>query len=164
MRKLRKLPFHAGDAMRRVKGISAPISEERGFIYFNALLDLVLVAAIMPLIILFYLYTANYMEDLEAGKIEWRLFTADLQNYLTAVDSIQTIKEGTGFRVVQNGVEYDVEVYGSVIRKQKFDQGHEIMMTGIKNCRFVVEGDVLTITALFLNGSEERSEYAITGP
>lgn len=140
------------------------IAEERGFIYFNALLDLVLVAAVMPLIILFYLFAAGYMEDLEAGRIEWRLFTADLQSYLTAVESVQAINGGTGLRVVQNAVEYDIEVYGSVIRKQKFNQGHEIMMTGVSKCSFIVEGDVLRITAQLLNGSEERSEYAITGP
>jgi len=150
--------------MRRVKGLRAAIAEERGFIYFNALLDLVLVAAVMPLIILFYLFAASYMEDLEAARIEWRLFTADLQSYLTAVDSVQPINGGTGFRVVQNGVEYDVEVYGSVIRKQKFNQGHEIMMTGVSKCNFIIDGNVLKITAVLLNGAEERSEYAITGP
>lgn len=137
---------------------------EAGVVYFNALLDLILVAAVMPLIILFYLYSVNYMEDVDPGRLEWRLFTADLQGYLSAVDSVQGINGGTGIRVMQNGVEYDIEVYGNLIRKQKFNQGHEIMMTGISGCSFIVEGDVLKITALFLNGTEERSEYAITGP
>lgn len=149
--------------MSRVKGPN-PLSAQRGFVYLNVLLDLILVAALMPLIVLFYLYTANYMEDLEAGRIEWRLFSSELQSYLSSVDSIRIINEGTGFKVVQNNEEYDIEQYGSFIRKQRFILGHEIMMTGIKNCTFSLEGNILKINVLLLNGSEERSEYAITGP
>ncbi|MFD1030711.1 competence type IV pilus minor pilin ComGF [Metaplanococcus flavidus] len=149
--------------MRRVTSRQT-LSTQQGYVYYNVLLDLLLVAALMPLIILFYMYTANYMEDLEAGKIEWRLFSTELQAYLHSVDSIQITHGNTGLRVVQAGVEYDIEVYGSFIRKQKFNQGHEIMMTGISQCSFQLEGDVLKITAVLLSGSEERYEYAITGP
>ncbi len=150
--------------MFRVKREISGGRSEGGFIYFDALIDLVLVAAILPLIILFYLYTANYMEDLDAEEMEWRLFTAEMQNYLTDIESIEIIKDGMGFRVSQAGEEYDIEVYSSVIRKQKFDQGHEIMVTGISKCHFSIEGQVLKISAIRSNGTEERSEYAITGP
>lgn len=150
--------------MRGVRQFISRTGIEKGFIYFNVLMDLVLVAAIMPLIILFYMYTAGFMEDLDAGKMEWLLFTAELQNYLTDVDSIQIINGGTGFRVVQEGIEYDVEVYSSLIRKQKFKQGHEIMATGISSCNFSIDGRMLKIVAIRSNGTEERSEYAITGP
>lgn len=150
--------------MHRVSPKAAKRGTEGGFIYFNALLDLVLVAAVMPLIIVFYMYSASYMEDLNAGEVEWRLFALELQSYLTAVDSIEIINEGTGFRVIQAGTEYDIEVYNSLIRKQKFNEGHEIMVTGIIKCNFSIEGQVLKITAIRSNGKEERSEYAITGP
>ncbi|TAA70668.1 ComGF family competence protein [Planococcus salinarum] len=150
--------------MRRVKKGTAETSKEQGFVYYNALLDLLLLATLMPLIILFYLYSAEYMKSMESGQIEWRLFTADLQSYLAATDSVRIINEGTGLRIVRNGVEYDIEVYGTYIRKQKYNQGHEIMMTGISRCSFSVEGDVLHITALLSNGLEERAEYAITSP
>lgn len=150
--------------MHRVKSVFIRPGLEAGFIYFNALLDLVLVAAVMPLIVLFYMYSTSYMEDLDAGKMEWRLFAAELQSYLTAVDSIQVINEGTGFKVIQAGIEYDIEVYNSLIRKQKFNKGHEIMVTEIISCTFSIEGQVLKINAIRSNGTEERSEYAITGP
>lgn len=143
---------------------SAAVSNDKGFMYFNALIDLILIAAIMPLIVLFYMQSANYMEDLHAGRLEWRLFSMDLQTYLTAVDSIELINEGSGFRVIQNVNEYDVEHYGTVIRKQKSNQGHEIMLTDIISCTFQIEGQVLKVTARLKNGTEERSEYAITGP
>ncbi|WP_422123165.1 competence type IV pilus minor pilin ComGF [Planococcus sp. X10-3] len=139
-------------------------ADERGVVYYNVLLDLILVATLLPLIVIFYLYTANYMEDMEAGNIEWRLFSAEVQSYLSSVDAVQIINDGTGFRVFRGVEEYDIELYGSFIRKQKFDKGHEIMMTGLSHCSFSLEGDVLKITALLLNGSEERYEYAITGP
>lgn len=139
-------------------------SRESGYIYFNALLDLVLLASLMPLIVLFYLQAANYMADLDSGNIEWRLFTADLQTYLTGVDSIQIINEGTGFRVTQQTNEYDVEVSGNVIRKQKSKEGHEIMLTGVVSCTFQIDGRILKITVLRSSGKKEKSEYAITSP
>lgn len=150
--------------MHRVKSKSEKAGSEGGFIYFNALLDLVLVAAVMPLIVVFYIYSGSYMEDLDAGEMEWRLFAAELQSYLTAVDSIEIINGGTGFRVIQAGTEYDIEIYSSLIRKQKFNEGHEIMVTDIIKCNFSIEGQVLKITAIRSNGTEERSEYAITSP
>ncbi|MCM3611251.1 ComGF family competence protein [Planococcus sp. MERTA32b] len=140
------------------------LSSETGFIYFDALIDLVLVAAIMPLIILFYLYTAEFMEDLDPGEVEWRLFTADMQSYLTDVDAIEIINDGKGFRVVQGVNEYDIEVYGTFIRKQRLGQGHEIMVTGISSCTFSIVGKTLKVSAIRSNGKEERSDYAITGP
>lgn len=150
--------------MHRVKAGSSGFRSKAGFIYFDVLIDLVLIAAIMPLIILFYLYTAVYMEDLDAGEMEWRLFTAEMQSYLTDIDTIKIINGGTGFRVIQADVEYDIEVYSSLIRKQKFNQGHEIMVTGISKCHFSIEGKILKISVIRSNGKEERSEYAITGP
>jgi competence protein ComGF len=144
--------------------VKALIFSGRGFIFFDALLDLLLIALFMPLIILFYLFTTSYMENLHAGEIEWRLFLTDMQNYLTDVESIQVINGGTGFRVRQAGTEYDVELYSNLIRKQKFNQGHEVMMTGITKCNFSIEGKILTIMATRSTGKEERSEYVITGP
>lgn len=150
--------------MRRLNKSSAALLDGKGYIYYNALIDLILVAAIMPLIVLFYLQTADYMEDLHAGRLEWRLFTADLQTYLTAVDSIELINEGSGVRVKQGISVYDIEHFGTVIRKQRFDKGHEIMLTDILICTFRIEGQILKVTAQLKNGTEERSEYAITGP
>lgn len=150
--------------MPRIKMGIRRFHSQAGFIYFDALIDLILVAAIMPLIILFYLYTAEYMADLDAGEVEWRLFTAEMQSYLTNVDAIEIINDGKGFRVVQGVNEYDIEVYGTFIRKQRLFQGHEIMLTGISKCTFSIEGRRLTIYAIRSNGKEERAEYAITGP
>ncbi|WP_033541923.1 ComGF family competence protein [Planococcus sp. CAU13] len=150
--------------MRRVRVIFGGASSGSGFIYFNALMDLVLVASVMPLIILFYMQSAVYLEDLDAGKLEWRLFTADLQNYLTAVDSIELINEGSGFRVTRDIDEYDIELFGTVIRKQRFNKGHEIMLTDIITCTFRIDGQLLKVTAQLKNGTEERTEYAITRP
>ena len=149
--------------MRRVK-MQQVLADRSGFVYLNVLLDLILLAALMPLIILFYMYASTYSEDLESGNLEWQLFSSELQTYLAGAESIELINEGQGFRVTQLGEEYDIEKYGNYIRKQKAQKGHEIMLTEIRSCIFQLEGDILKITVLLLNGSEERSEYAITGP
>lgn len=140
------------------------LRSEAGFIYFDALIDLVLTAAILPLIVLFYLYTTEYMKDLDAGEMEWRLFTAEMQSYLTDIDTIEIINDGTGFRVSRGADQYDIEAYSSLIRKQSFGLGHEIMVTGISKCHFSIEGKTLKISVIRSNGKEESSEYAITGP
>lgn len=164
MRIVPGLPSVAGDDMRKVKKAVCASLNGGGYVYYNALLDLILVAAVLPLIILFHLQMANYLEDLDSGKMEWRLFAADLQSYLTDVESVHVINGGTGIWVLQQGEEFDIEVYGSVLRKQRFNLGHEIMLTNVSRCTFSIEGQVLDITLIRTDGTEERAEYAITGP
>lgn len=145
--------------MRRI----IPI-DEKGFTFLNALFDLLLLLTLLPLIVLFFTFASSFSEDLDKKHLEWLLFTEDLQSYLYQSDSIEIINNGGGVRIVQKGIEYDIEVYGKFIRKQKNDQGHEIMLTDLDSFRFRLEESSLDIQADFSSGVSVQGEYAITGP
>jgi competence protein ComGF len=137
---------------------------EGGFTLLNALLELMVLMIFLPLIALFFGYMIRFSAEAEAQTAEWHLFTVDFQSYLHGVDSLEIINNGGGVRIVRDAEEYDIELYDRFLRKQKFRQGHEIMLTDIRGCRFTVSGTKLTLRAEFYNGSVEEAEYVFTHP
>ncbi|EMF45426.1 hypothetical protein B481_3289 [Planococcus halocryophilus Or1] len=79
-------------------------------------------------------------------------------------DSVEIINGGSGIRVVQRGEEIDIELYTDMMRKQKSRKGHEVMLTRVSKCSFVLEGDILTIRTKFSTGNIEEAEYVFTKP
>lgn len=140
------------------------VRDEKGFSFLTAIFDLLVLMTLLPLIILFFGFAASFTEDLDPQKAEWQLFTVDLQSYLTNSDSLEIINGGTGIRVVQMGVEYDIELYTDMIRKQKGSRGHEVMLTRVKLCSFSLVGNTLRVRTEFTTGSLEEAEYAFTQP
>lgn len=138
--------------------------EENGFVFLNSLFDLLLLLTILPLIVLFFSFAISFSKELDSRQLEWQLFTADLQTYLEGVDSIELLDKGSGVRITQKGEVYDIEKYGNVIRKQKFYQGHEIMLTRLDTCFFQIEGTSLLVSVKFSNGTSEQAEYVFTHP
>lgn len=145
--------------MQRVKRL-----DERGFSFLTSLFDLLVLMTMLPLIVLFYGFAVSFTEDLDPHRLEWQLFTTDLQGYLNNSDSLEIINGGSGIRVVQMGEEFDIEMYTDLIRKQKARKGHEVMLTRIRRCSFSLEGDILTIRAEFSTGTLEEAEYVFTRP
>lgn len=135
---------------------------ENGFTFFGSLFELVILMVFLPLIVIFFSLMIAFEKETDAGNAEWHLFSYELQSYLTKVDSIEVINNGSGIRVMQEEVEYDIELYGNLIRKQKFKQGHEVMATKLDSCSFQIEGTILTIFAEFANGRSMEAEYVYT--
>lgn len=67
-------------------------------------------------------------------------------------------------RIVREAEEYDIELYDRFLRKQKFRQGHEVMLTDIRDCRFIINGNKLALRAEMANGTVEQAEYVFTHP
>lgn len=137
---------------------------DKGFVFMHTLFDLLLMMIFLPLIVLFFGFMVSFSKETEAHLLEWQLFTTEFQSYLTAVDSLEIINSGGGIRVVQEGIEYDIELYANMVRKQKFSQGHEVMLTNIKNCRFEIRGNRILLHVQFLRGPDEEVEYVYTYP
>src|SRR5690606_4552891 len=112
--RLRGFQRSAGTAMQRVKRL-----DEKGFSFLTSLFDLLVLMTMLPLIVLFYGFAVSFTEDLDPHRLEWQLFTSDLQGYLNSSDSLEIINEGSGVRIVQMGEEYEIEMYTDMIRKQK---------------------------------------------
>lgn len=145
--------------MQRVKRL-----DEKGFSFLTSLFDLLVLMTMLPLIVLFYGFAVSFTEDLDPHRLEWQLFTSDLQGYLNRSDSLEIINEGSGVRIVQMGEEYEIEMYTDMIRKQKERKGHEVMLTRIRHCSFSLEGDNLKIKVEFSTGTLEEAEYVFTRP
>ena len=138
--------------------------DEKGFVFLNSLLELSILMIFLPIVVLFFGFMVSFSKETHAKHTEWQLFSIELQSYLAGSDSIEIINNGAGVRTVQQSVEYDIELYDHSVRKQKFRQGHEIMLTGIKNCRFEMHGPKLTVRTEFSNGAIEEAEYVVTPP
>lgn len=137
---------------------------EKGFTFLGSLFELLILIIFLPLIVISFSLMMSFAKETEAGLLEWQLFASELQGYLTEIDSIEIINNGSGIRIMQQEVEYDIELYGNLIRKQKFKQGHEVMATKIKNCFFQLEGTNLMVRVEFINGPIEEAEYVFTHP
>jgi competence protein ComGF len=145
--------------MRRLKGIG-----QGGFTFLTSLFDLMVLLTLLPLIALFFSYATSVSIGTDAKHLEWQLFNVELPHYLNGVESIEVINNGGGVRLIQSGVEYDIELYAKLIRKQKYRQGHEIMLTGIETCRFRISGSTLTMEVEFSNGIKKKAEYVFSTP
>ncbi|MDN7226830.1 competence type IV pilus minor pilin ComGF [Planococcus sp. N064] len=138
--------------------------DEKGFVLLNSLLELSILMIFLPIVVLFFGFMLSFSKEAEAKRVEWQLFSVELQSYLAGSDSVEIINNGGGIRAIQQSVEYDIELYEHSVRKQKFRQGHEIMLTRIKNCRFELDGQKLTVLAEFSNGVIGEADYVVTPP
>lgn len=130
----------------------------------NSLLELLLLMIFLPLVVLFFGFMMTFAKETDAKLVEWQLFSVDLQSYIAGTDSVEIINNGGGIRIIQQDAEYDIEKYEHSVRKQKHRQGHEIMLTRVKNCHFELDGSKLSIRVEFSNGIVEETEYVVTSP
>ncbi len=138
------------------------IEDEKGFAFLGSLVDLLALMLLLPLAAIFFSFALQFSESLDPKRLEWQLFSGELKAYLQDVDSIKEIDNGRGIRLIRKGEEFDIESYPQLVRKQKFQQGHELMLTGVESCSFRIEGSTLTLKTKFLNGLTEEAEYVFT--
>ena len=137
---------------------------ERGFTFVDSLLDIAALSLVLPLAAMFYLYSMQFATDLDSSATEFRLFTLELQQYVTGSDQVAVSRSGQGLRIYQAGVVYDIEMYGTVVRKRKGQLGHEIMLTEVAAGNFAIDGKTLAISMQFKNGAAEEVEYELPLP
>lgn len=140
------------------------LADEKGFTFLASLFELMLLMVFLPLIVLFFVFMMGFFKEADPQSAEWFLFAGELQGYLSGADSIVIINNGAGVRIVQEGDEYDIESYDKFIRKQKFRQGHEVMLTGVKAANFSLQGYNLLLRAEFTDGEILEEEYVFTHP
>ncbi|ALS74182.1 hypothetical protein AUC31_02425 [Planococcus rifietoensis] len=138
------------------------IRSSNGFTFLDSLLELLALSIMLPLAAMFYLFSSHMLVDLDSGATEFRLFALELQQYLDGSEQIYIMRDGKGVRIIREGVVYDIELYGSVVRKRKDQLGHEIMLTDVKNSFFQLEGKRLTILLEFQSGAKEEADYALS--
>lgn len=110
---------------------------------------------------LFYFAWFNQIEKhfFSSEEIEWEMFSLDVESYLSSVTKIEEQANQTGIRFIKDGQEYDIECSSSVIRKQKFQLGHEPMLTGIRLCKLRVQQDQVLVQVELSNGRKEVRSF-----
>lgn len=133
-----------------------------GYTLVDALLQLA-VLLLFSQLILFYSVWFKQVEKnyFQSEAIDWQMFSVDLESNISAVSSMTEQANQSGIRFEVSGVEYDVECYSSAIRKQKNRLGHEVMLVGIKSCKFEVTQDRVLVYVEFNNGHKEERTYEV---
>ncbi|MGB6406166.1 MAG: competence type IV pilus minor pilin ComGF [Planococcus donghaensis] len=130
----------------------------------TSIFDVMVLMTLLPLIVLFFSFAIQFKQDVDPHRAEWQLFVIDLQSYLHRSDTIEVINGGSGIRVVQRGEEFDIELYTNMMRKQKSQKGHEVMLTRVSQCSFSLDGNKVKIRIKFTTGNIEEAEYVFTKP
>ncbi|MBT2582294.1 ComGF family competence protein [Planococcus sp. ISL-109] len=137
---------------------------KRGFTFVDSLLNIVALSLVLPLAAMFYLYSMQFLSDMDSSATEFRLFTLELQRYLAGSEQVHIMRSGQGLRIYQSGTVYDIEMYGAVVRKRKDLLGHEIMLTEVAAGGFAIDGKTLTISMEFESGAAEEVGYELSLP
>ncbi|EGA90112.1 hypothetical protein GPDM_06180 [Planococcus donghaensis MPA1U2] len=130
----------------------------------TSIFDVMVLMTLLPLIVLFFSFAIQFKQDVDPHRAEWQLFVIDLQSYLHRSDTIEVINGGSGIRVVQRVEEFDIELYTNMMRKQKSQKGHEVMLTRVSQCSFSLDGNKVKIRIKFTTGNIEEAEYVFTKP
>ncbi|WP_050789203.1 competence type IV pilus minor pilin ComGF [Planococcus donghaensis] len=138
--------------------------DEKGFSFLTSIFDVMVLMTLLPLIVLFFSFAIQFKQDVDPHRAEWQLFVIDLQSYLHRSDTIEVINGGSGIRVVQRVEEFDIELYTNMMRKQKSQKGHEVMLTRVSQCSFSLDGNKVKIRIKFTTGNIEEAEYVFTKP
>ncbi|MDF2066346.1 competence type IV pilus minor pilin ComGF [Bacillus sp. Cr_A10] len=95
-------------------------------------------------------------------ETEWALFIEDVENYLNDLDMIMVQTRNTGIRFIKEEVEFDIEIYQNLIRKQKNRLGHEQMLLHVKSINVSMEGQLLYFSVKFENGIDKEHTFYVT--
>ncbi|WP_019414939.1 competence type IV pilus minor pilin ComGF [Paenisporosarcina sp. TG20] len=134
----------------------------KGYTLIEAILQLS-VLLLFSQLILFYAVWFSQIEKhfFNSELIDWEMFSLDMESIVSDVTHIEEQMNQTGIRFLKDGVEYDIECYPSLIRKQKNRLGHEPMLTEVKLCKIQVLDDQVLIYVEFENGRKEERTYEV---
>ncbi|MFX3674369.1 MAG: competence type IV pilus minor pilin ComGF [Paenisporosarcina sp.] len=137
-----------------------------GYTLIDALFQLLVLLLLSHILFFYSLWMKDSKEMfLTTEQEEWELFSLDFETYLVGIQHIEEQADQNGIRVIQEGFEYDVELSGSLIRKQKNRLGHEPMLLHIKTARFKVNENQVLLLVEFENGiSKERIYEVLLSP
>jgi len=138
------------------------ILTNQGYTLIESLVQL-LVLILFSQLLFFY---SAWMKDLDELYLtreheEWELFSLDIENYFHEIQTIEELPNYNGIRLTKDGVEYDIEISGDLIRKQKNRLGHEPMLLHIQRGRFEIKDSKIIVWVQFKNGVIKERLYEV---
>lgn len=138
------------------------ILTSRGYTLIESLVQL-LVLILFSQLIFFYSAWIKDLDELFLTREheEWELFSLDLEKNIQEIQSIEEQANYNGIRLLKNGVESDIEIFGDMIRKQKNRLGHEPMLLHIHRGRFEIKDSKVIVWVQFKNGVVKERSYEV---
>ncbi|WP_203246923.1 competence type IV pilus minor pilin ComGF [Sporosarcina beigongshangi] len=137
-------------------------TDERGYTLLESIFQLLIMALFIHLFILFFFWKdpveqqyANY------SKMQWELFSAELQQLLTEVSEIQLLNGGKVIHFRNHHGSVDIEQSGSVIRKRVTGDGHIPLLTDVRSVVFSLDSTTLTIAVTTVEGTVKVRRFAV---
>ncbi|SDM86929.1 Competence protein ComGF [Psychrobacillus sp. OK028] len=98
----------------------------------------------------------------DTTEIEWALFIQYVDSFITDLESIRVNDTNSGIIIKKNHINYKVEHYKDLIRKQKNWEGHEQMLLNVNSLFVELEGNVLRLKVNFVNDIEKEQVFYVT--
>ncbi|MED3660743.1 competence type IV pilus minor pilin ComGF [Ureibacillus sp. FSL K6-8385] len=131
-------------------------NNQKGFTLIEALLQLLVFGLFVQMVLAFYFLIQQWNQVFFTDEhIKWEMFIQDFQQYLTGVEELYTA--GDSLYIEESPTKIiKVNKISDVIRLQINDRGYVPLLIGIRNAKFSVSDDRVTIKVEFLNGMEKE--------
>lgn len=98
----------------------------------------------------------------DTTEIEWALFIQYVGAYIYDVESIEVYENATGVKIKKDNINYKVEIFKDLIRKQKNWEGHEQMLLNVHSLFIELKGNSLRLKVNFVNDVEKEHIFYVT--
>ena len=140
------------------------ILNDKGYTFADAIIQLSVLLLFAHLITIYFIwFKQTGQKFFQSEKIEWEMFSLDMENTFSSVETTNVQNIENGIRFIAEESENDIECYSSLIRKQKNRTGHEPLLTGLILCKLVLVNDQVHVRVEFENGKKEERAYEILG-
>jgi competence protein ComGF len=140
------------------------ILNDKGYTFAVAIIQLSVLLLFAHLLAIYFIwFKQTGQQFFQSEKIEWEMFSLDLENTFSSVETTNAQNIDNGIRYNTGESENDIECYSSLIRKQKNRTGHEPLLTGLILCKLKIVNDQVHVQVEFENGKKEERTYEILG-
>ncbi|WP_342505181.1 competence type IV pilus minor pilin ComGF [Sporosarcina sp. FSL K6-2383] len=136
--------------------------DEHGYTLLESIFQLLIMALFIHLFLLFFFWKEPIERQyVDYSKMQWELFSAELQQLLTEVSEIQLLNGGKVIHFRNHHGSVDIEQSGTVIRKRVTGDGHIPLLTGVRSVVFSLDATTLTILVTTIDGAVKVRGFAV---
>lgn len=137
------------------------MSNEKGFSLIESIFQLLIFAAFLQLLILFFYWKIPIEQQYSTSHAGWEMFVADVQDELADVRRIELQKNGQGIQFITERGRINLEHRQNVIRKTVDGAGHVPFLTAVSKAQFTLEGTQLVISATLVDGTRKERDFKV---
>lgn len=136
-------------------------SNEKGFSLIESIFQLMIFAAFIQLVVLFFYWKIPIEDQYSASHAVWEMFVADIQDELVHVQKIEVQKNGQGIQFTTERGRINIGRNQNVIRKTVDGTGHVPFLTEVSEVQFTLEESNLVISAILIDGTRKERDFQV---